>query len=159
METPFESRPAAAPFGMIEKTLMRRPCLIASAVTVLIALGLTACGDSSQSGFTAQGRPPLDPSDWTSGKPSPQMADEAEGLIASERGDSWASPDCVPEESLDGTGEFNFKCTAVDLGSGERRQLDVVVFGSESGRPELGPIIAYVCDPGPTGDGGLQGAC
>ncbi len=93
---------------------MRHHYLITSAVTVLIVLGLAACGDSGPSGFTARGRPPLDPAEWTSGRPSPEMADEAEALITGERGGSYASPECVPAKSLNGTGEFNFKCTAED---------------------------------------------
>jgi hypothetical protein len=66
------------------------------------------------------------------------MADEAEVLIASKRGDSYASPECLPAKSLDGTGEFNFDCTAEDRQRGERVRIDVVVYGSDSGDPSLG---------------------
>jgi hypothetical protein len=76
------------------------------------------------------------------------MTDEAEALIAGERGDIYAAPRCAPAKSLDGTGEFNFRCTAEDRGRGERVRLDVIVFGSRSGEPELGPILSYVSDPG-----------
>ena len=132
---------------------MRRPHFIASTVMVLVALGLAACGGgSAQSGFTTRGRPPANPSEWTWRKPSSQMADETEALITSKRGRIWASPECVPAKSLDGTGEFDFNCTVVDLGRKERRQLNVIVFGSESGQPVLGPIGGYVCDPGPVGE-------
>jgi|GEM_PF-5711726 len=66
------------------------------------------------------------------------MADEAEVLIASKHGESYASPECLPAKSLDGTGEFNFDCTAEDLRRRERVKLDVVVHGSDSGDPSLG---------------------
>jgi hypothetical protein len=66
------------------------------------------------------------------------MADEAEALIASKHGNSYGSPECRPAKSLDGTGEFNFDCTAEDLQRGERVKLDVVVYGSDSGDPSLG---------------------
>lgn len=55
------------------------------------------------------------------------MTDEAEALIASKHGDSYASPECLPAKSLDGTGEFNFDCTAKDRRRGERVKLNVVV--------------------------------
>ncbi len=86
----------------------------------------------------------LDPSEWTWGRPSPQMADEAEALITQEDGDRFESPECAGAKSLDGTGEFNFECTAEDRESGERRELDVLVFGSESGKPEPGEIGIYL---------------
>jgi hypothetical protein len=66
------------------------------------------------------------------------MADEAEDLITSTHGDSYASPECLPAKSLDGTGEFNFDCTAEDWQRGKRVKLDVVVYGSDSGEPSLG---------------------
>jgi hypothetical protein len=66
------------------------------------------------------------------------MTDEAEDLIASRHGDSYASPECLPAKSLDGSGEFNFDCTAEDRRRGERVKLDVVVYGSDSGEPSLG---------------------
>jgi len=75
------------------------------------------------------------------------MADETEALITGKHGDIYASSECVPADSLDGTGEFNFDCTAEDRKRGERLKLDVVVNGSVSGEPELGPVIGYVCDP------------
>jgi hypothetical protein len=71
------------------------------------------------------------------------MANETEALLASQRPTFYRSPRCVPADSLDGVGEFNFKCTAKDLARGERIKLGVVVFGSESGEPKLGPVIAY----------------
>jgi hypothetical protein len=52
-----------------------------------------------------------------------------------------------PPTVLDGTGEFNFDCTAEDQRRGERIKLGVVVKGSDSGEPKLGPVIGYVCDP------------
>jgi hypothetical protein len=122
-------------------------------VTILIALGLAACGTSGPSGFTARGRPPLDPSQWTSGYPTPEMADETEALIIRKHGDLYASPKCVPAESLDGTGEFNFDCTAELRECKKRFQLDVVVFGSKSGEPELGSILVYLHHPGRDKDG------
>lgn len=115
---------------------MRQRYLITSALTILVALGLAACGSSTPSGFTTRGRPPLDPSDWTWSRPSAQMADEAEALIVRERG--YAAAECVPEKSLDGTGEFNFDCVVEGRGREERRDLKVIVFGSESGEPVLG---------------------
>lgn len=75
------------------------------------------------------------------------MADEAEALITSKYGDAHASPQCVPADSLDGTGEFNFDCSAYDRRHGERLKLDVVVKGSESGEPVLGPLSVYPCNP------------
>jgi hypothetical protein len=126
---------------------MRRPHLIASVSTVLVALGLTACGDSGQPGFTVGGVPPENPSEWSWGHPSPEMTDETETLITSKYGDIYASPECVPAKSLDGTGEFNFDCTAKDLRRGEWFKLDAVVKGSESGEPVLGPVGEYLCDP------------
>jgi hypothetical protein len=72
------------------------------------------------------------------------MADETDALIIRKHGDSYASPECVPARSLNGTGEFNFKCTAEDRKCGGRLKLDVVVFGSESGEPVLGGIGRYV---------------
>jgi hypothetical protein len=75
------------------------------------------------------------------------MTDEAEALITSKFGDTYASPECVAADSLDGTGEFNFDCTAEDRQRGERLKLDAVVNGSESGEPVLGPVGEYVCDP------------
>lgn len=120
---------------------MRRLYPITSALTVLVALGLAACGGSDQSGFTTRGRPPADPSEWTWSKPSSQMTDETEALITKERGDSFTSPECVPAKSLDGTGEFNFECSATEVGSNESREMSVIVFGSESGRPLLGPML------------------
>jgi hypothetical protein len=75
------------------------------------------------------------------------MADEAEGLITNKYGDAYASPECEPAESLDGTGEFNFDCTAEDRRRGDRIKLDAVVNGSASGQPVLGPVVAYLCDP------------
>jgi hypothetical protein len=79
-------------------------------------------------------------------RPSPQMADEAETLI--EEQGAYGSPDCEPADSLDGSGRFNFDCTGLDgQGSGERIKLGVTVNGSLSGRPDLGPVIAYSCDP------------
>jgi len=68
------------------------------------------------------------------------MTDEAEDLIASEHGDSYAFPECLPAKSLDGTGEFNFDCTAEDRQRGKRVKLDVVVYGSDSGEPSLGVV-------------------
>jgi hypothetical protein len=119
---------------------MRRPNLIAAVGLALVALGSTACGGSDESGFTTRGRPPVDPSEWTWGIPSSQMTDEAEKLIAGDkRAGSYASPECVPTKSLDGTGEFNFECTAQR--GNEEVELQAIVFGSESGKPELGPII------------------
>ena len=70
------------------------------------------------------------------------MTDEAEALITSKYGDSYTVPKCVPAKSLDGTGEFNFDCTAEDRRRGERLKLDAVVKGSESGEPILGPVTA-----------------
>lgn len=125
---------------------MRHPDLIASASAVLVALGLTACGDSGQPSFTV-GSPPTKPSEFSTVRPSPEMADEAEVLVTSKYGDTYASPECLPADSLDGTGEFNFDCTAEDRRRGERFKLDVVVNGSESGEPVLGPVGEYVCDP------------
>jgi hypothetical protein len=75
------------------------------------------------------------------------MADEAEALITSKHRGIYASPECVPTDSLDGSGEFNFDCTAKDLQREERIKLGVTVNGSDSGKPELGPVLAYVCDP------------
>jgi hypothetical protein len=75
------------------------------------------------------------------------MANEAEALIASRERGVFTSPECVPADSLDGTGEFNFDCTAEDQQRGERIKLGVVVKGSASGQPKLGPVIGYVCDP------------
>jgi hypothetical protein len=75
------------------------------------------------------------------------MADESEALIAGRERDVYASPECVPADSLDGTGEFNFDCTAEDQQRGERIKLGVTVNGSDSGEPELGAVIGYVCDP------------
>jgi hypothetical protein len=66
------------------------------------------------------------------------MADGAETLIASKHGDSYASPECLPAKSLDGTGEFNFDCAAEDRQRGKRVKIDVVVYGSDSGDPSLG---------------------
>lgn len=66
------------------------------------------------------------------------MTDETEALITSRHGDSYASPECLPAKSLDGTGEFNFDCTAEDRRRGERVNLDVVVYGSDSGDPSVG---------------------
>lgn len=126
---------------------MRHLHLITSAMTVLIILGLAACGNSGPSGFTARGRPPLDPSEWTHGYPSPEMADEAEALITRKHGDLYASPRCAPAKSLNGTGEFNFKCTAEVKECRKRFKLDVIVFGSKSGEPVLGGIIRYVHHP------------
>lgn len=126
---------------------MRHPHLIASAFAVLIALGLTACGDSEQSGFTAGGSPPTEPSEFSTVRPSTEMADEAEGLIANKFRGTYASPECAPADSLEGTGEFNFDCVAEDQRRGERLKLGAVVNGSDSGQPKLGPVIEYVCDP------------
>jgi hypothetical protein len=128
---------------MIETFAMRHPYLITSAMAVSVVLALTGCGGGSSAdpGFTTRGRPPADPAKWTWGLPSSQMADEAEALIARER--EYASPECAPAKSLDGTGEFNFRCTAEDPGFGGRRRLDVIVFGSASGEPVLGPIETY----------------
>lgn len=75
------------------------------------------------------------------------MADEAEALVVARERGIYASPECVPADSLDGTGEFNFDCTAEDQQRGEQIKLDVVVNGSDSGEPRLGPVIGYVCDP------------
>jgi hypothetical protein len=66
------------------------------------------------------------------------MADEAETMIVSRHGSRFASPACRPAKSLDGTGEFNFDCTAEDLRREERVKLDVTVYGSDSGEPSLG---------------------
>jgi hypothetical protein len=71
------------------------------------------------------------------GHPSPEMADGAETLIASKHGDSYASPECLPAKSLDGTGEFNFDCSRRSA-TGKRVKIDVVVYGSDSGDPSLG---------------------
>jgi hypothetical protein len=126
---------------------MRHPHLIASASAVLIALGLTACGDSEQPGFTAGGNPPTKPSEFSTVRPSSEMADEAESLIASKFRGTFASPECAPSDGLEGTGEFNFNCTIKDQQRGERLKLGVVVNGSDSGQPKLGPVTEYVCDP------------
>jgi hypothetical protein len=120
--------------------------LIVSVSAALIVLGLTACGGSGSAGFTV-GNPPTKPSEFSTVRPSPQMANEAEDLIADKYRGMFASPKCVPTDSLDGTGEFNFDCTAEDLKRGERIKFDVTVKGSESGEPELGPVIGYMCDP------------
>jgi hypothetical protein len=72
------------------------------------------------------------------------MTEEAEELLAADRERAYSSPRCAPEKSLDGTGEFNFRCTAEDRRRGERSRLDVVVFGTESGEPVLGPVLTYV---------------
>lgn len=74
------------------------------------------------------------------------MADEAEALVTGKLGDTYAFPDCVPADSLDGTGEFNFDCTAEDRQRGERIKLDVVVKGSDNGEPEIGPVTAFPCE-------------
>ena len=66
------------------------------------------------------------------------MADEAEDLISSKHGGSFASPECLPAKSLDGSGEFNFDCTAEDRQRGKRVKLDVVVYGADSGEPSFG---------------------
>jgi hypothetical protein len=66
------------------------------------------------------------------------MTNEAENLISSKHGDSYASPECLPAKSLNGTGEFNFDCTAEDRQREKRVKLDVVVYGSDSGDPSLG---------------------
>lgn len=87
------------------------------------------------------------------------MANEAEALVASEHRDTYASPRCVPADSLEGTGEFNFDCTAEDKRRGERFKLDVVVNGSESGKPELGPVIELICDPVNARDEDLPRTC
>jgi hypothetical protein len=117
---------------------MHRPHLIASASAVLVAFVLTACGGSAQPGFTVGDGPPRNPSEWSWGHPSPEMANEAEDLIASKHGDSYASPECLPAKSLDGTGEFNFDCTAEVRQRGKRVKLDVVVYGTDSGELSLG---------------------
>lgn len=70
-------------------------------------------------------------------RPSSEMTDEAEALIVSHHGDGYGSPECVPTKSLEGTGEFNFECTAEDRRRGERVEIDVVVHGSDSGDPEV----------------------
>lgn len=74
------------------------------------------------------------------------MADEAETLIVGKFRGTYASPECVPADSLNGTGEFNFDCTAEYLQQGDRIRLGVTVKGSSSGEPELGPVIGYRCD-------------
>ncbi len=66
------------------------------------------------------------------------MTDAAEDLISSKHGDSYASPECLPAKSLDGSGEFNFDCTAEDRQWGKRVKLDVIVYGTDSGEPGLG---------------------
>lgn len=71
------------------------------------------------------------------------MTDEAEDLIVSKHGGSFASPECLPAKSLDGTGELNFDCTAEDRQRGKRVKLDVVVYGTESGDPSVG-ILQHV---------------
>lgn len=126
--------------------MRRHPQLIASAAAVLIALGLTSCGASGQSGFTT-GSPPTKPSDFSTMRPTLEMANETEALLLSQRPGYFASPKCVPADSLDGVGEFNFDCTARDLEQGGWVKLGVVVFGTDSGEPKLGPVIAYACDP------------
>jgi hypothetical protein len=87
------------------------------------------------------------------------MADEAEALIASRERSVYTSPEYVPADSLDGTGEFNFDCTAEDQQRGERIKLGVVVNGSDSGEPELGPVVGYVCDPVNAQGKDLPGTC
>ena len=49
----------------------------------------------------------------------------------------------MPAKSLDGTGEFNFDCTAEDRQRGKRVKLDVVVYGTDSGDPSVG-ILQHV---------------
>lgn len=124
--------------------MSRHPRLIACASAALFAFGLAACGDSEPSGFTAAGQ--LPPTEFNSMYPSEEMARETEALIASER-DDLSDPRCVPAESLDGVGEFNFDCDAMDPRRGYRYKLSVVVMGSESGEPDLGPVIQSPCDP------------
>ena len=112
-------------------------------LAILIAVGLTACGDSRPSGFTARSPPPS-ASDFSTMRPTTEMAKETETLLVRQHPAIYRSPKCVPADSLDGVGEFNFKCTAKYLGRSGRTKLGVVVFGSASGEPELGPVIAYV---------------
>jgi hypothetical protein len=120
--------------------------LIAVAAVLLAALDLGACGGSGPSGFTAR-TPPANSSDFSMVLPSPEMADETEDLLTSQAGAKYASPRCEPADSLDGVGEFNFDCTAKDRRRGEWFKLDVVVFGTESGEPELGPVGQLLCNP------------
>jgi hypothetical protein len=117
--------------------------LIASGLVILVAFGLASCGDSRQAGWTAR-TPPPDPSDYSMIHPTQEMADETEALLADRDWAPLASPKCIPADSLDGVGEFNFDCTARDPRRGERVKLDVVVFGSESGEPELGSVLKYI---------------
>src|SRR5690242_12549451 len=140
---PYVKRSAGRADMTQEASLMRHFHLIPFGLTVLVVLGLAACGGSSEPEWTERGRPPADPSDWTWGVPSSQMAEETETLIADQRGDLFASPDCVGTKSLDGTGEYRFDCTAKDRGRGERVEIEVTVFGSKTGEPELGGIISY----------------
>jgi len=111
----------------------------------MAALGLAACGDSEPSGFTAAGQ--LPPTEFIGMYPSEEMARETEALIASERRDELSSPRCTPAESLDGVGEFNFECDAMDPRRGYRYKLNVVVMGSESGEPDLGSVLQVPCEP------------
>lgn len=99
---------------------------------------LETCGGSAQSDFTVGDGPPKNPSEWSWSRPSAEMTEEAENLIEIKHGDSFASPKCLPAKSLDGSGEFNFDCTAEDRQRGERVKLDVVVYGSDSGEPSVG---------------------